>query len=78
MLPSFLAPLYKSVTDSLRVIGGPSALSQEYKTRIIEARKRHLQLLADRRKGRANRAASETGEHDKGEMSLLEEIEDFA
>lgn len=76
--PSFLASLYKCFTDSLRVIGGPSALSPEYQTGIIEATKRQLQLLAERRKGRANRAASEAGENDKEEMALLEEIEDFA
>lgn len=44
----------------------------------MEATKRQLHLLADRRKGRANRATSEAGENDKEEMALLEEIEDFA
>jgi hypothetical protein len=75
---SFLASLYKCFTDSLHVVGGPSALTPEYQSGIIEATKRQLQLLADRRKGRANRAASEAGENDKEEMALLEEIEDFA
>lgn len=75
---SFLASLFKCFTDSLRIIGGPSALSQEYHNGILEATKCQLQLLADRRKGRTNRAASEAGENDKEEMALLEEIEDFA
>jgi len=75
---SFLASLYKCFTDSLRVVGGPSVLSQDYQSGIIEATKRQLQLLADRRKGRANRAASEAGGNDKEELALLEEIEDFA
>jgi len=75
---SFLASLYKCFTDSLRVVGGPSVLSQGYQRGIIEATKRQLQLLADRRKGRATRAASEAGENGKEELALLEEIEDFA
>lgn len=75
---SFLASLYKCFTDSLRVIGGPATLPQEYQNGIIEATKHQLQLLADRRKGRANRAALEVGESDKEELSLLEEVEDFA
>ncbi|KAF9457022.1 armadillo-type protein [Collybia nuda] len=76
---SFLASLYKCFTDSIRVIGGPAALPHEFQEGIIEATKRQLQLLADRRKGRANRAASmPEGGEEKEEMSLLEEIEDFA
>ncbi|RDB16214.1 Importin subunit beta-3 [Hypsizygus marmoreus] len=75
---SFLASLYKCFTDSLRVIGGPAALPREYNDGIIEATKHQLQSLADRRKGRANRAASLGTEGDKEEMALLEEIEDFA
>lgn len=75
---SFLASLYKCFTDSMRVIGGPAALPHEYHEGVIEATKRQLQTVADRRKGRANRAASSEGDHDREEMALLEEIEDFA
>lgn len=77
--PSFLASLYKCLNDCVRVIGGAGALPQEYNDGIVEATKQQLQALADRRKGRANRAGSGTGEGpDKEEMSLMEEIEDFA
>jgi importin-5 len=48
---SFLASLYKSFTDSLRVIGGPGMLTREFHDGVIEATKRQLQSLADRRKG---------------------------
>ena len=37
---SFLASLYKCFSDSLRVIDGPSALSPEIQTGIIDATKR--------------------------------------
>lgn len=74
---SFLASLYKCFTDSLRVIGGPSALTYEFQQGIIEATKRQLQSLADKRKVRAQRPASDL-EEDKEDMALLEEMEDFA
>lgn len=76
---SFLASLFKCFTDSIRVVGGPAALPHEFQEGIIDATKRQLQMLADRRKGRANRAASmPEGGEEKEDMSLLEEIEDFA
>lgn len=74
---SFLASLYKAVSDSLRVIGGVSSLPQEIRDSAIEATKRQLQSIADRRKVRANLPAAEIQE-DKEEISLLEEMEDFA
>ncbi|KAG6909546.1 hypothetical protein DXG01_016939 [Tephrocybe rancida] len=70
---SFTASLYKCINDCLRVVGGPSALPKEYTDGIVEVTKHQLQLLADRRKGRANRQA----EGDKEEMALMEEVEDF-
>jgi len=73
---SFLASLYKCFNDAVRVIGGAAALPQEFNDGVVEATKHQLQGLADRRKGRANRAAGTEG--DKEEMALLEEIEDFA
>ncbi|KAF5376326.1 hypothetical protein D9615_008446 [Tricholomella constricta] len=85
---SFLASLYKCFNDAMRVIGGAGALPREYNEGVVEATKRQLQGLADRRKGRANRAANLInsegssggggGGGDKEEMALLEEIEDFA
>ncbi|KAG5641749.1 hypothetical protein DXG03_004294 [Asterophora parasitica] len=75
---SFLASLYKCFNDSVRVIGGAAALPREFSDGIVEATKHQLQAIADRRKGRANRAANANSEGDKEEMALLEEIEDFA
>ncbi|TFK34400.1 ARM repeat-containing protein [Crucibulum laeve] len=74
---SFLASLYKCFTDSLRVIGGPTALAPEFHQGIVEATKRQLQALADKRKARQNKAA---GDHDidKEDLALYEEMEDFA
>lgn len=75
---TFLASLYKYFSDSLRVVGGPEALSQQFHEGIIEATKRQLQSLADKRKARAARASSNAEDFDRDEMSLVEEMEDFA
>ncbi|TFK45223.1 ARM repeat-containing protein [Heliocybe sulcata] len=74
---SFLASLYRSFTDSLRVIGGPPALPQELQAHAIDATKRQLHVLADRRKGRAAKPSSEV-EDEREDIALLEEMEDFA
>ncbi|KAJ2911702.1 hypothetical protein MD484_g8710, partial [Candolleomyces efflorescens] len=88
---SFLASLFKCFTDCLLLIGGPSALSSEYHNGIIEATKRQLQQLAERRKARTARMHGSSthtggggggGGEDMGmvreEMGMLEEIEDYA
>ncbi|KAG5635297.1 hypothetical protein H0H81_011779 [Sphagnurus paluster] len=75
---SFLASLYKCFNDAMRVIGGVAALPKEYNDGVVEATKHQLQSIADRRRGRAARAASSTDGPDKEELALLEEIEDFA
>ncbi|PPR07809.1 hypothetical protein CVT24_002881 [Panaeolus cyanescens] len=81
---SFLSSLFKHLTESLRVLGGPSPLTATFHEPIIEATKRQLQSLADKRKARAARANSASGgvggigEMDREELALLEEIEDFA
>ncbi|KAI0077247.1 ARM repeat-containing protein [Panus rudis PR-1116 ss-1] len=74
---SFLASLYKCFADSLRVIGGPSALPQEIQDGVMEATKRQLQSFADKRKARAHRPASQLAD-DKEDLMLVEEVEDFA
>lgn len=74
---SFLASLFKCFADSVRIIGGPTALPYEFQEGIMEATKRQLQILADRRKARAQRPASDL-EEDREDMALLEEMEDFA
>jgi hypothetical protein len=77
---SFLSSLYKCFNDSLRVIGGPNALSAvsaDFPNGIMEATKRQLHSLADKRRARKARPASDL-EEDKEDMALFEEIEDFA
>lgn len=74
---SFLGSIFKSFTDSLRVIGGPGALPREYHDGIMEATKRQLQTMADRRRARTSRPIADL-EEDKDDMALLEEMEDFA
>ncbi|KDR69484.1 hypothetical protein GALMADRAFT_128597 [Galerina marginata CBS 339.88] len=82
---TFLASLYKYFSESLRVIGGRDALPQQFHDGVMEATKRQLHTLADRRKARAARANSGSGavsaaahDFDRDEMALVEEIEDFA
>ncbi|KAF4620286.1 hypothetical protein D9613_001263 [Agrocybe pediades] len=81
---TFLASLYKYFSESVLVIGGPEALPQQFHKDIIEATKRQLHSLADRRKSRAARAnsiqvgANITADWDRDEMALVEEMEDFA
>ena len=67
---SFLASLYKALSDSLRVIGGVSSVPPEIKESAIEATKRQLQLIADRRKLRANIPTTDIQE-DREEIALL-------
>lgn len=74
---SFLASLYRSFTDSLRVIGGSSNLPYEIQAHAVDATKRQLQMLADRRKMRASRSQAEL-EDEREDIALLEEMEDFA
>ncbi|KIM73570.1 hypothetical protein PILCRDRAFT_829051 [Piloderma croceum F 1598] len=75
--PSFMASLFKCFTDSLKVLGGPASLSNEFCNGITEATKRQLQILADKRKNRSQRPASELTD-DTEDLALIEEIEDFA
>ncbi|TFY78196.1 hypothetical protein EWM64_g5813 [Hericium alpestre] len=74
---SFLSSLYKCFADCLRVLGGTSALPSEFQNGLIEATKRQLQTLADKRKVRAGRNPSEI-EDEKEDLALIEEMEDFA
>ncbi|KAF4565293.1 hypothetical protein EYR36_001863 [Pleurotus pulmonarius] len=74
---SFLASLYKCFTDSVQVLGGVSALSPEFHEGVIEATKRQLQSLAEKRKTRSHQASMNL-EDSREEMALMEEIEDFS
>src|SRR5260370_39614134 len=76
---TFLASLYKYFTEAVRVIGGPEALSQQFLDGAIEATKRQLSSLADKRKSRAIKAqSSNVMDLDREDLSLVEEIEDYA
>ena len=61
----------------MRVAGGPDGLPQEVKDAAVEATKRQLQLIADRRKARANLSSKEL-EDESEDIKLVQEIEDFA
>ncbi|KAF9218740.1 ARM repeat-containing protein [Gyrodon lividus] len=73
---SFLTSLYKSVADTLRVVGIP-ALTPVLTGGLMDATKHQLQRLADKRKHRSQRPAAEL-EDDREELALLEEMEEFA
>ena len=75
--PTFLSSLYRCFSECMRVVGGPHSLPQEVHDGIIEATKRQLQSIADRRKSRASKPASELAD-DREDLQLVEEMEDFA
>ena len=74
---SFLASLFKCFLDSMLVIGGPQALAPELHAGLLEATKRQLQSLADKRKARAARSPQEIRD-EREDLMLIEEMEDFA
>ncbi|KAI0761084.1 ARM repeat-containing protein [Trametes elegans] len=74
---SFLASLYKCFLDTLLVIGGPGALAPELRAGLVEASKRQLNALAEKRKARAARPAHELRE-EREDLALIQEMEDFA
>jgi hypothetical protein len=74
---SFLASLYKCFRQGMLVIGGPSSLTPELHDGIMEATRRQLQSLADKRKSRAARPPQEI-EEEKEDLMLIEEMEEFA
>lgn len=74
---SFLASLFKCFLDTTLVIGGPAALAPEFHNGLLEATKRQLQALADKRKARAARPPQELRD-DREDLMLIEEMEDFA
>lgn len=74
---SFLASLYKSFRQGMLVIGGPPTITPQIHDGIMEATRRQLQSLADKRKARAAKPAQDI-EEEKEDLMLLEEMEDFA
>ena len=75
--PTFLSSLFRCFSECMRVVGGPHSLPQEVHDGIIEATKRQLQSIADRRKTRASKPATDIAD-DKEDLMLVEEMEEFA
>ncbi|EEB93369.1 hypothetical protein MPER_07983, partial [Moniliophthora perniciosa FA553] len=80
---SFLASLFKSFADCTKVLNGPQSLPPEFREGIINATKRQLASIADKRRSRSRAGAGGltglgTAEEDKEDLALLEEMEDFA
>ena len=74
---TFLSSLYDCYSNTLRVVGGPSALGPEYQSALLEATKRQLSALAERRKARSARGNIINAD-EREDLALREEIEDFA
>ncbi|KAL0577237.1 importin subunit beta-3 [Marasmius crinis-equi] len=74
---SFLASLFKSFTDCTKVLGGPTILLPEFREGIIEATKRQLHAIAEKRRARG-RNPGELDAEEREDLALLEEMEDFA
>ncbi|KAJ3747159.1 armadillo-type protein [Lentinula detonsa] len=74
---TFLASLYKALDDCVKLLGGRSVLNADYVNAIIQATKRQLHTLAQKRRSRAARPSSFLDD-DREDLALLEEMEDFA
>ncbi|KZT64897.1 ARM repeat-containing protein [Daedalea quercina L-15889] len=74
---SFLASLYRAFSDCMRPLGGPSAIPTDLHDGVVEATKRQLQSLADKRKARAARPTNQI-EEEREDLTLIEEMEEFA
>jgi len=71
---TFLSSLYKALDDCVKLLGGPSVLTPDYVNGIIQATKRQLHTLAQKRRSRATLP----NDDDREDLALLEEMEDFA
>jgi len=70
---SFLMTLYKCFTDATKVLGGRDALPAILAEDVLNATQNHLQVIAQRRKARA-----QPEEDDAEDIAYIEENEDFA
>jgi importin-5 len=61
--PSFLAPLFECFSDSLKVVGGHSALALEFQTGVTDVMKQEVQTLVDKRKNRSQHPSSELADN---------------
>ena len=80
--PSFVSSLYRSIADSLRVVG-MVFLTPDLIHGLLDATKAQLTTLAERRKARGSRVHGQADENaadddDREEIALLEEMEEFA
>jgi hypothetical protein len=74
---SFVASLFKCFADCARLVGGPTAVPDDAKVGLVEASKRQLQILAEKRKRRGGKSQAEI-EDEREDLALFEELEDFA
>ncbi|KAG6828521.1 hypothetical protein H0H92_007739 [Tricholoma furcatifolium] len=85
---SFLSSLHKCLNNCIRVVGGPSSLSKEHLNGIVDATMHQLQILADRRRGRATQVQNMNNggvgvgarvfwDEEEEKMVLMEELEKF-
>ncbi|KAF8521902.1 ARM repeat-containing protein [Hysterangium stoloniferum] len=74
--PSFLASAYKCFTDSTRVVGQESLPPAVYEG-ILRSTQNQIQMLAQKRKRRAEKSPRELQE-ERDDVALLEEMEEFA
>jgi hypothetical protein len=74
--PSFLASAYKCFTDSTRVVGKESLPPAVYDG-VLRSTQSQLQMLAQKRKRRAEKSPRELQE-ERDDVALLEEMEEFA
>jgi hypothetical protein len=75
---NFLSSLYKCFTGCMNVIGGPASLSHQIHDGILEATRRQLQSMADKRKKRSEDARAPGSEDKKELLMWSEEVEDYA
>lgn len=73
---SYLASLYKSITDSVRLVG-PSNIPPVFVDGILKATQNQLTTIAHKRRARASMPSRQL-EEEREDIALIEEMEDFA
>lgn len=74
----FLASLFKCFADSLKTLGGQSALSAATEEAFFTATQNQLHTLATRRQARSERIHGSDWAEEQEDMLLMEEMEGFA
>lgn len=75
--PSYLTSLLKCFSECMRVAGGAARLPHEVRDGVVEASKRQLQSIADRRRARERMSARDI-EDRREDLMLIGEVEDIA